>query len=90
MVLNDRQRVAKRKLIEENREKRKTELIRMHMKHTSCDVDMYTDADKNLIKEIESAYETLIAKTNSNQVSQFTTPLVISTLKLQNLQYVIV
>ena len=57
VVLNDKQRVAKRKLIEENRERRKQESVKMKLKHEQCYHDFLTDEDRGLIDDIVNAYE---------------------------------
>ena len=57
VVLNDKQRVAKRKLIEDNRERRRSEALRNKLKHDECFHDHLTDDDRSLIDDIVSAYE---------------------------------
>ena len=57
MVLNDKQRVAKRKLIEENRERRKQEAVKVKLKHEQCYHDFLTEEDRSLIDDVVSAYE---------------------------------
>ena len=57
MVLNERQRKAKRKLIEDNRERRKEEQIRSKLKEAGYDQDALTDQDRGLICEVVTAYE---------------------------------
>ena len=57
VVLNEKQRVAKRRLIEENRERRKQETIKMKLKHEQCYHDFLTEEDRSLIDDIVSAYE---------------------------------
>ena len=59
VVLNERQRLAKRKLIEDNRERRRSEQVRTKLKHEECshEHDSITDDDRNLIDDIVSAYE---------------------------------
>ena len=57
VVLNEKQRKAKRKLIEENREKRKEEVIRQKVKDSGYDQDALTDQDRGLICEVVTAYE---------------------------------
>jgi len=59
LVLNEKQRLAKRKLIEDNRERRRSEQVRMKVKHEDCghEHDSMTEDDRNLIDDIVSAYE---------------------------------
>ena len=57
VVLNERQRVAKRKLIEDNRERRKAETVTTKVKHDQYYPDELTDEDQNLIDDIVLAYE---------------------------------
>lgn len=58
MVLNDKQRIAKRRLIEENRERRKQDNLKIKFKHEQCYHDFLTDEDRSLIDDIVMAYET--------------------------------
>ena len=62
VVLNDRQRVAKRRLIEENRERRRAEQLRNKVKHDQCYHDCLTDEDSSLIRDIVTAYEQTAVK----------------------------
>lgn len=57
VVLNERQRVAKRKLIEENRERRHAEAFKKS-RPEGCEHerDEMTDADKSLIADIVNAF----------------------------------
>ena len=57
VVLNEKQRKAKRKLIEDNRERRKEEEIRHKIKDSGYDQDALTDHDRGLICEVVTAYE---------------------------------
>jgi hypothetical protein len=58
VVLNEKQRTAKRKLIDENRERRKIDDIRVKQRPDVCAVeDRLTDNDRALIAEILFAYE---------------------------------
>ena len=57
VVLNEKQRVAKRRLIEDNRERRRVEQTRMKIKHEQCYHDCLTDDDRSLIGDIVGAYE---------------------------------
>lgn len=67
VVLNERQRTAKRRLIEENRERRKEEQTKVRIKEQSAEVDTLTDYDRGLICEVVTAYEYTSGKTqNSN------------------------
>ncbi len=62
VVLNDKQRVAKRRLIEDNRERRRQETMRMKIKHDNCYHEFLTDEDQSLIGDIMSAYELTAVK----------------------------
>jgi len=64
LVLNERQRVAKRRLIEENRERRRADNMRVNVnKHgEQCHHDCLTDDDLNLIQSIYTAYEQTAVK----------------------------
>ena len=64
MVLNERQRVAKRRLIEENRERRRADNMRVKVnKHgEQCYHDCLTEEDQNLIQSIYTAYEQTAVK----------------------------
>lgn len=67
VVLNEKQRTAKRKLIEENREKRKEEQSKVRVKDAIQDQDTLTDKDRGLICEVVTAYEYTAGKAqNSN------------------------
>ncbi|CAD5118104.1 DgyrCDS6843 [Dimorphilus gyrociliatus] len=67
LVLNEKQRVAKRKLIEDNRERRRQEQTvqstRVKQQHENCIHDCLTNEDKILIAEIMKAY----SQTNTSQ-----------------------
>ena len=66
VVLNEKQRTAKRKLIEENRERRRNETVRAKMRHDQCYHDYLTEEDRNMIADVVTAYEqTAISATNS-------------------------
>ena len=59
MVLNEKQRLAKRKLIEENRVRRKLELSGVKPKteqETPHEQDSLSEDDKILIQNVTSAY----------------------------------
>lgn len=63
LVLNEKQRKAKRKLIEENREKRKQDNVKVKPKPTeACNHDSLTETDKTIITEVTSAYEQTAVK----------------------------
>ncbi|XP_062619846.1 thyroid hormone receptor beta-like [Saccostrea cucullata] len=63
LVLNEKQRKAKRKLIEDNRVKRKQETTKIKTKQTEgCNHDTLTDTDKTIIAEVTSAYEQTAVK----------------------------
>lgn len=63
LVLNEKQRKAKRKLIEDNREKRKQENVKVKPKPTeACNHDSLTETDKTIIAEVTSAYEQTAVK----------------------------
>lgn len=63
VVLNEKQRKAKRKLIEENREKRKQETTKVKTKPIEgCNHDTLTETDKTIIAEVTSAYEQTVVK----------------------------
>ena len=49
--------MAKRKLIEDNRERRRDEHVKVHVKQDPCYYDELTDEDRHLIDEIICAYE---------------------------------
>lgn len=57
VVLNERQRLAKRKLIEDNRERRRAETAMIKLKTDVNNTDDLTDEDQNLIDDIVIAYE---------------------------------
>ncbi|XP_064646515.1 thyroid hormone receptor beta-like [Lineus longissimus] len=57
LVLNERQRKAKRKLIEDNRERRRSDTVKMKLKHESCPHDHLTLDDRELIEKVKLAYE---------------------------------
>ena len=63
VVLNEKQRIAKRKLIECNRERRKEEQEVIKIKYEKCDHntppsgEAMTDEDRQLIEDIMAAYE---------------------------------
>ncbi|XP_052814170.1 thyroid hormone receptor beta-like [Mya arenaria] len=57
LVLNEKQRTAKRRLIEENRERRKEEQDVPKVRETSPSNDALTDQDRGLICEVVTAYE---------------------------------
>lgn len=57
VVLNERQRVAKRKLIEENRERKRQEQTATKEKHDQCFHESMTDDDRAVIDDIVCAYE---------------------------------
>ena len=65
VVLNEKQRKAKRKLIEDNREKRKEDHIRQKIKDSGYDQDALTDQDRGLICEVVTAYEYTAGKATS-------------------------
>ncbi len=56
-MLNEKQRVAKRRLIEDNRERRRQEAARMKVKHDGCLHDIMSDSDRDLVDDIVLAYE---------------------------------
>ena len=60
MVLNDKQRVAKRQLIEENREKRKMEEIRAKIIQEVLEANL-TQPDRLLIQELVATYHRVLA-----------------------------
>ncbi|OQV15794.1 Thyroid hormone receptor beta [Hypsibius exemplaris] len=60
LVLNDKQRVAKRQLIEENREKRKLDDIRSKLIREVLE-DHMTPQDRQLIQELVAAYYRVLA-----------------------------
>ncbi|XP_052673051.1 thyroid hormone receptor beta-A-like [Crassostrea angulata] len=63
LVLNEKQRKAKRKLIEENREKRKQDNVKVKPKPMeACNHDSLTETDKTIITEVTSAYEQTAVK----------------------------
>lgn len=63
LVLNEKQRKAKRKLIEENREKRKQDHVKVKPKPMeACNHDSLTETDKTIITEVTSAYEQTAVK----------------------------
>lgn len=72
VVLNEKQRTAKRKLIEENREKRKEEQLKVRVKDVMQDQDTLTDKDRGLICEVVTAYEYTAGKgqNSNNKVRQ--------------------
>ncbi|XP_045178191.1 thyroid hormone receptor alpha-like [Mercenaria mercenaria] len=68
LVLNEKQRTAKRRLIEENRERRRDEQTKTKTKENYQDQDVLTDTDRGLICEVVTAYEYTAGKTqNSNK-----------------------
>ncbi|KAI0240712.1 Thyroid hormone receptor beta [Lamellibrachia satsuma] len=62
LVLNERQRVAKRKLIEENRERKRQEQTATKEKHDQCFHESMTDDDRAVIDDIVCAYEQTTVK----------------------------
>ncbi|XP_050419412.2 thyroid hormone receptor beta [Patella vulgata] len=56
LVLNEKQRKAKRKLIEENRERKRDEVVRQRTSPIPCDIDVLNDNDKTLIDDVVNAY----------------------------------
>ncbi|CAH1788891.1 unnamed protein product [Owenia fusiformis] len=66
LVLNDKQRVAKRKLIEENRERRRVEQHSLAKvpKQEGCYGEELTDEDRILIDEIQAAYDQTAVQIN--------------------------
>lgn len=54
-MLNENQRVAKRQLIEDNRERRKIETIRARIKATDS-TERVTEDERQLINSITDAY----------------------------------
>ena len=69
VVLNEKQRTAKRKLIEENRVRRKEEQQKMKPRDPAVDPDTLTDQDRGLICEVVTAYEYTAGKApNHNKV----------------------
>jgi hypothetical protein len=80
--LNEKQRTAKRKLIEENRERRKDEQTKVKVKETYPDQDVLSDTDRGLICEVVTAYEYTAGKNqNSSKVKLFYKETVKSLLK---------
>ena len=69
MVLNEKQRKAKRKLIEDNREKRKQETAKVKTRPDSCNHDALTDSDAEIIAEVTSAYEQTAVKVPNKDVT---------------------
>ncbi|ELT99607.1 hypothetical protein CAPTEDRAFT_167148 [Capitella teleta] len=57
LVLNEKQRIAKRKLIEDNRERRRAETVTIKAKPDTPTSDDLTDEDQNIIDDIVIAYE---------------------------------
>ena len=58
VVLNEKQRVAKRKLIEDNRERRREEQVQCKVRPDAYqNDDEMTDEDKRLVISIANAYE---------------------------------
>lgn len=55
MVLNDTQRLAKRQLIEDNRDRRKVEAIRAQLKAEQT-VDHMTTEETELVRSITAVY----------------------------------
>lgn len=66
VVLNERQRVAKRKLIEENRETRRQENFRNKMRPDQCFHEQMTPDDEELVNDIVAAYEQTAIKLNKH------------------------
>lgn len=58
VVLNEKQRLAKRRLIEENRERRRMEHTYVKNRNDSLteDVEPLSDDDKRLIEQVTTAY----------------------------------
>ena len=67
-MLNEKQRVAKRRLIAENRERRKQEQAKLKVKHDQCSHDNLTEEDRALINDIVSAYDLTAGKCTQNYV----------------------
>ncbi|KAL3856025.1 hypothetical protein ACJMK2_015222, partial [Sinanodonta woodiana] len=61
-VLNEKQRKAKRKLIEDNRERKKAESIKSKTRPSSSDHEPLSDADQSLINQVINAYESTVTK----------------------------
>ena len=57
MVLNEKQRKAKRKLIEDNRRKKHVDVFKVKVRENACVHDLMTDTDRLLISEIVKAYD---------------------------------
>ncbi|XP_055343658.1 thyroid hormone receptor beta-A-like isoform X2 [Paramacrobiotus metropolitanus] len=70
LVLSENQRVAKRQLIEENRERRELELLRSKLVQEATE-KILTDADRALIREITEAYRQALMP---HYVTQITHP----------------
>lgn len=72
MVLNEKQRKAKRKLIEENRQKRKNDAVKKKQESEGSTSDVVTDTDRDLLHEITTAYENTAVKipTRGSEVRQ--------------------
>jgi len=70
VVLNERQRTAKRRLIEENRERRKEEQETTKPRLTSPRSETLTDQDRGLICEVVTAYEYTAGKIQNNAVNK--------------------
>ena len=69
-MLNERQRTAKRRLIEENRERRKEEQETTKPRLTSPRSEALTDQDRGLICEVVTAYEYTAGKIQNNAVNK--------------------
>ncbi len=57
VVLNEKQRSAKRLLIQKNREKRQQETLKAKLKHEQCYHDCPTEEDRSLIDDIVTAFD---------------------------------
>lgn len=64
MVLNDNQRLAKRQLIEDNRDRRKVEAIRAQLKAEQT-IDHMTQSETELVRSITAVYYSTVDVRNA-------------------------
>lgn len=57
VVLNEKQRVAKRKLIDDNRQRRRSEETKVRIRDDSSINDYLTEEDRSLLVEIVRSYD---------------------------------
>ncbi|ESP03186.1 hypothetical protein LOTGIDRAFT_171663 [Lottia gigantea] len=67
LVLNEKQRKAKRKLIEDNRERKRDEVVRQRTSPEPNDYEVLNDNDKKMIDDITNAYNNSSIKSHPSR-----------------------